>query len=125
MKTVKALGWTLVILGVWEALAPMVLGFGMGKVLAQAIVVGALWAVFGLWMTLYAYRDTVAWLGWLSVLVGLWLVIAPAAMGYASVPAAMWNDVVIGFVGMAVSVWAACHASGLPMPPAPQGHVHH
>lgn len=124
MKAAKVLGWVLVILGIWEAYAPFAWGYAHTPGLVQALVAGALWAAFGLWIALSPRRDAVAWLGWLSVLVGAWLVFAPAILGYASASAALWNDVLVGFIGMVVSAWAAFYAPELPAPEAPQVEHH-
>ncbi len=124
MKAAKVLGWVLVILGIWEAYAPFALGYANTPALAQAIVAGVMWAAFGLWIALSPRRDAVAWLGWLSALVGAWLVFAPAIVGYAGAHIALWNDIIVGFIGMVVSAWAAFYAPELPAPEPPKA-AHH
>ena len=38
-----------------------------------------------------------AWASWLNLILGLWMIISPFAIGYAMVSAvAMWNGVVLG-----------------------------
>jgi VIT1/CCC1 family predicted Fe2+/Mn2+ transporter len=44
----------------------------------------------------------------LNVLLGLWLLVAPFLLGYAEVGAAMWNDVIVGGLVLALAgirVW--------------------
>lgn len=123
MKMVKGLGCALAVLGAWEIVSPWFLGVDVAA--AQAVVVGALWVALGLWIARAPYRTTVAWLGWLAALLGLWLVIAPAALGYAAVPAALWNDLLAGFVGLVLGFWAASMASTLPAPQPPPAASHH
>jgi hypothetical protein len=41
-------------------------------------------------------RTTVRWVSGVNVLAGVWLMLAPFALGYGDVTAAVWNDVIIG-----------------------------
>ncbi|MBW3665347.1 MAG: SPW repeat protein [Actinobacteria bacterium] len=43
-----------------------------------------------------AIRSTVRWVSGVNVLAGVWLMLAPFALGYGDVTAAVWNDVIIG-----------------------------
>lgn len=123
MKMTKALGWTLVVLGVWEGVSPFVLGYGGSAAAAQAVVLGVMWAAFGLWLALTDNGDAVKLLGWLSVLLGVWLVLAPAFLGYTAVGAAFWNDLLVGFLGVVVGMWAAFNApAGRPAAPKVEHH---
>jgi len=50
MKTAKALGWALFVLGVWEVAAPFVWGYAGSSALVQDVVLGLAWGAFGLWI---------------------------------------------------------------------------
>ncbi len=46
-------------------------------------------------------------MNWAMAVVGVWVVIAPFVLGYASTSAALWNDII---VGVAVVILAAASA---------------
>jgi len=49
-----------------------------------------------------------AWLIWLNAVMGAWEIAAPWIWGYAAVsPDALWNDVILGGLILAVGLWAA------------------
>lgn len=50
--------------------------------------------------------------GWFCVLAGLWLIIAPFVLGYSSVRNALWNDLVLGTIVLAIG-WYLCLGKGL------------
>ncbi len=123
MKMAKALGWVLAVFGVWEVAAPFVLGYGYTDVAAQDVVIGVIWITFGLWIALTSKGEAAKWLGWLGVIVGVWLFFAPALLGYTALTAAFWNDLLTGFAGAVVSMWAAFNApKDAPAAPQPQHH---
>jgi SPW repeat len=43
---------------------------------------------------------------WTNLLLGLWVLISPWVLGYASSMAALWSAVVLGIAVMLVSLWA-------------------
>ncbi len=125
MKAVKALGWALVLVGVWTVLAPFVWGYAAKVPVAQSVVLGVSWAAFGLWIALTEQPTAVALLGWLSALLGVGLIFAPALAGYSQVSAAFWNDVLVGFMAMVLGAWAAFWSREMPEPQAPVLAPHH
>jgi hypothetical protein len=109
MKTTKFLGWALCVLGAWEIAAPFLWGYAGTASLPPNIALGIAWGSLGLWLTLAATAEAITWLGWLSALGGLFLMLAPALTpGPAS--AALWNDLLIGFAGSVLGMWAAFRA---------------
>ncbi|MGB9804106.1 SPW repeat protein [Desulfofundulus sp.] len=44
--------------------------------------------------------------GWLGIVIGIWLIIAPFVLGYSRVVNAMWNDIIIGILVAVVSYLA-------------------
>src|SRR4029434_4540785 len=46
-------------------------------------------------------------LRWTNFALGLWLVIAPFALLYRGIQAALWDDVVVGLLIAAYSLWRA------------------
>ncbi len=123
MKAAKVLGWALAILGAWMFASPFVWGYAASGIVAEAVLVGILWVVFGLWIALTDRGEAVVLLAWLSALLGAWAMVAPAILGYGQVTAALWNDLIVGFLGMVLGAWAAYNAPE--STPAPQPAAHH
>jgi hypothetical protein len=42
---------------------------------------------------------------WINLILGIWLIIAPFAIGYSSSGAATWNDIVLGILLVAFAWW--------------------
>jgi len=36
------------------------------------------------------------WMAWVTVALGVWLIIAPFVLGYSNIIVALWNDVIVG-----------------------------
>ncbi len=92
--------WIDIALGVWLIVAPFALGYSgetapLWNDIIFGIVVGVLALIAGL--------TVMSWPSLLSILAGIWLIIAPFALSYDS-DDAMTNDIVVGIV---VIVFAA------------------
>lgn len=119
MKTVKTLSWLVVVLGVWEVLAPFILGYSStASALWDAIILGVALIVLAGWAALSNQGATVKALAWINVVLGVWLIIAPFIIRYNTVAAAMWNDIIVGIVVVVLAGWAA-----LTKVSSPSGHV--
>ena len=111
MKTAKTLNWVIVIGGVWEVLAPFILAYSDAKgAMWDAIIIGLALIVLGAWAALTNAGSTVKTLSWINAILGLWLIIAPFLLSYSKVAAAMWNDIIIGIIVLALGAWAASAA---------------
>ncbi len=108
MKTAKTLSWIIALAGLWEIVAPFI--FGMTATTAflwDAVIVGLALLVLGVWAALANDENTVKYLNWINAVLGLWLIIAPFVLSYSSAAAAMWNDIIVGLVALALGAWAA------------------
>jgi hypothetical protein len=83
------------LLGVCLALAPWALGF-TGEVAAtwNALMVGAAIALIALG-ALLAFRE---WEEWVNLALGVWAILAPWLIGFATVANAMYAHVIIGLI---------------------------
>jgi len=83
------------VLGVCLALAPWALGF-TGEVAAtwNALIVGAAIALIALG-ALFAFRE---WEEWVNLALGVWAILAPWLIGFATVAGAMYAHVIIGLI---------------------------
>ncbi len=106
MKTARTLGWCVVIAGIWEALAPFILGFSSIPVaLWNAMIVGVVLIVLAV-IAVYSQKSgTVKTMEWINAVLGLWLILAPFILGYTASPRA--NDITVGVIVIVLAVWAA------------------
>jgi hypothetical protein len=91
-----------IVAGIILAFSPWFLGYAATMSAAwNAWLVGAVLAVIGL-VAMYAHHQSEEWM---SMMVGLWSVVAPWVLGFAAVSAAATMHVLAGII---VAVVAAC-----------------
>jgi hypothetical protein len=94
------------LLGIWLVIAPFALAYSHNPgALWNDIIVGVVILILA-GVRAYAPDNNVG-LAWTSAVLGVWLVIAPFALGHSAITANVWNDVVVGVVVLLVSVWSA------------------
>lgn len=106
--------WINLLIGIWLIIAP----FALPATAARAawatndVILGILLIAASAWML----AVTVLPLGaaWFEILCGIWLIVAPFAMGYRTMQTAMWNDVICGIVSIIVAAIAAQAGSRRP-----------
>jgi len=93
--------------GIWLLVAPFVLGYAsVGSALWNSVIAGVAVAL------LAASRETregvrQAAPSWINAAVGVWLLIAPFALGFSGVTEAFWNHMVVGVAVIAFALWSA------------------
>lgn len=109
MKTAKSIkNWLVAIVGLWEVLAPPILGYTATPAAAgNAIIVGVTLIILAVMDDLMENAGTDKTLDWVNGVVGVWLVMSPFALGYSTVTAALWNDIIVGAVVIVLASWAA------------------
>ena len=93
--------WCIWLLGIWLCLSPWILTFGLDPTATQATVISGLLIIVAEVVTLSAFR---AWEEWISVALGIWLIISPWAMGIG-VSVARVNLVVVGLLVIALAIY--------------------
>lgn len=96
-----------ILLGIWLVIAPFMLGYSaINGALWNDIISGVLVIIFAAFI---AGRTTSGsqWSSWVNLLLGVWLILAPFALGHAAVSAAMWNEIISGIIIIALSAYAA------------------
>ncbi|MEJ8848543.1 SPW repeat protein [Variovorax rhizosphaerae] len=89
-------------LGVWLILSPWLVGFqDLETPTMNAVAVGILLGAAALGAT-FVPR---AWEEWTEGALGLWMVISPWALGFASMRDPMMNAVVTGIAVVVLAVW--------------------
>ena len=101
-----------ILLGIWLILAPFVLAYtGVQVATWNDIILGVLICAMALIRTFGAGQ---AGAGWINVLLGIWLVIAPFILNYGENPAPTWNDIILGIL-IIIFAWSG---AANPRPPA-------
>lgn len=90
--------------GIWLIVAPWALGYTSPQAHWNEVIFGIVVGILAL-IRFAAPLETV-WLSWLNFLVGVWLLIAPFALVYAT-PRAYWNEVGIGIIVLLLALWSA------------------
>jgi hypothetical protein len=102
-----------VLAGLWLIVSPFVLGYTALPVARwDTIIVGII--VLVLAGTRAANPQQYVGLSWLNLLLGIWLIVSPFALSYATLPRPTWNDVILGVV---VVILAICSAVATPAAP--------
>jgi len=108
MKTAIWLNWLVAIIGLWELVSPFALGYSALTVaMWNAVIVGAVLIVLAVGAALYKEASADRTLDWINVVLGVWLAISPFALGYTAMVMAMWNNIIVGLVVLALAGWAA------------------
>ncbi len=119
MKTAKTLSWLVAVAGLWEVLAPFILGYSAATVaMWNAIIVGVVLIILGIWAAVNEVVSLDRTLNWISAVLGVWLVVSPFILGYSAMVAAMWNNIIVGAVVIVLAAWAATVLSKLVAPQA-------
>jgi hypothetical protein len=98
------------VLGLWLAISPWLLSYANEATPAwNAHAVGVIIAVAAL-AALAAFQE---WEEWVNVALGAWLVVSPYLLGFASLTAAFWNQIVVGLLVAVLAAWTLFQAEDL------------
>lgn len=87
--------------GIWLILSPFLLPNINTEALWSFLITGIV--IFGAAITQRRDADT-RWPTWITMLAGIWLVLAPLIVPYTST--ATWNGMITGVVVLGMSLWA-------------------
>lgn len=82
-----------VILGAWLIISPYILNYSLGATANQTIF----GVIILLLATVHYSTPRLNWPSWLNGISGVWMVIAPFILGYATT-VSYWNEVIIGAI---------------------------
>jgi VIT1/CCC1 family predicted Fe2+/Mn2+ transporter len=92
--------------GAWLIIAPFLLAYSdVAEGVWNDVIVGLAVLAFASYRV--ARPGSGIGLSWTNALLGGWLIIAPFALGYSDVTAAVWNDVIVGVVVVSLAIWSA------------------
>ena len=94
-----------IIAGIWLIIAPFILGYAnIAGALWSDIIVGAAVIIFALVRSTGDPHTT--WASWANLVLGIWLIIAPFAIGYSAISAALWNVIILGIAVVVFALWS-------------------
>ncbi|HEV2339405.1 MAG TPA: SPW repeat protein [Patescibacteria group bacterium] len=92
------------VIGVALLVSPFVLGVTNTAQQTNDIIFGIIIGVLSLIRAFYPSRSGI-WMSWFNTLFGIWLILAPFALGYAA--SHLWHDVIAGVIVAGLSLWDA------------------
>ena len=99
IKIAKLLSWGIALAGLWEILAPFVIGYSsVTGAMVNAVIFGIILLGLGILAAITNSQGSITVLSWLNTMLGLWLILAPFVLSYNKVTGAVVNDVTIGIV---------------------------
>jgi SPW repeat len=107
--------WANLVLAVWLFISPWVVQFGgstVGAPAATAVPAAASNAAWNAWIlgivvflvACSAIARLRAWQEWLNLLLGIWIFIAPWALGFAGLSGAAWDHWIVGILVFLIAV---------------------
>lgn len=89
--------WITGILGIFLMLAPYLLGYTWhGTAFLTSLIVGAIITIASIWEGVESHKRT--WEYWVATIVGISAIVAPFALGFGTLNAAMWTSVLCGIL---------------------------
>jgi hypothetical protein len=108
MKMSNRLSGILILVGIWELLAPFIWGYAtIVEPLWNDVLFGAALIVLAGVSVLSESETTDRGLDWVNTVIGLWLIAAPFILNYTGLTSALWNDIIVGIITVVLSAWAA------------------
>ncbi len=118
MKEQRWQDWTNVLLGLWLVSAPF---FGVGATgdvaAINSYLTGTAVAIFAI----AALARPQIWEEYTNLFLGLWLIVAPFALGFTNLVAPMWNQIFVGLLVGSIALGATLQKSA---PTSGHGHGH-
>jgi hypothetical protein len=111
---VKVFRWIVALLGLWEFgdIAALFI-FRLERVPAPIwnhVITGGILIILGTWAALTRKRSTARTLDGIAAGAGAWLMLSRFILG-AALPAALWNDAIVGALILILGVWSAIETS--------------
>jgi hypothetical protein len=100
--------WVNLVLAVVLVLSPWVLAFSAGAATFNALIAGLVIGLIAIG-TLVAFAQ---WEEWVTLVLGLWVLVAPFVLGFTADAMAMWTHILVGLavaILAAVELWSVMH----------------
>jgi hypothetical protein len=93
--------WVTLVIGIWIFISPWLFAGAVGAVAWNFYIVGVLVAALAL-AALFAFQ---VWEEWVNVVLGVWLIVSPWALGFSGFAPLTWNAVIAGLLVVVFSGW--------------------
>ena len=104
-----------ILAALWLIVAPFVLALtGNMQVFWDSVIVGVIVLVLAAIREFSPAHNV--WLSWVNVVLGLWLIVAPFALGFTTLSLTLWNSVLVGVVIAVLAFWSAMTARNTAVP---------
>jgi multisubunit Na+/H+ antiporter MnhG subunit len=97
--------------GLWLIFAPSILTYITPAAASNDVTVGIIVAIIA--AIRYFIPTRAAWLSWINIFLGIWLIIAPFGLGYIEA-AAIWNDIIVGIIVAGLAIWSSYGTAKVP-----------
>ncbi|MEC9481931.1 MAG: SPW repeat protein [Halomonas sp.] len=101
--------WLMLLLGAWMIVSPYVLGFADSAAVMWSAVISGLILMA---LALAEISKLQVWEEWGSLMVGIWMVVAPFVLGFTTMSSAMWNSFIVGVLVVAAAAWTLMSMTG-------------
>lgn len=91
-------------LGVWLASSPWLLGYAAQQTPTANAVFGGIVIALAAAAAVYAFQ---AWEEWVNVALAAWLIASPWLLAYSTQQAVTWNQVAVGVLVGLLALWSA------------------
>jgi SPW repeat len=86
--------WVNILLGIWVLISPFVLTLALPRAIWNNVVTGFVVGILAIIRV--RVPNQTGW-SWINALLGIWLIISPFVLGFAS-GAGLWNNVILGII---------------------------
>jgi hypothetical protein len=102
-ENAHGISWINILLGIWVIISPFALGFGyVPRAMWNNVILGIVIAIVAIIRTSTSRQS--AW-SWVNVLLGIWVIISPLALGFV-LGNAIWNNFILGII-MTILAWSS------------------
>jgi len=109
--------WCKLVIGVLLFLSPWFFSTAGAASSWDAWIIGIVTVIVAVWgLALLDARPVELASQWVSLVLGVWLVIAPWVLGFAAVTAAAWTAWILGLLLVIASVWVLAQSRGTRTP---------
>jgi hypothetical protein len=98
-----------VLAGIWILISPFVLRFSSGAATTNNVILGMAIAVLAAIRFSGAYSQ--AWISWINLILGIWVLITPWVLRFSGFHTAATNNVIMGIIVIVLAGWSALASS--------------
>jgi hypothetical protein len=95
-----------VLAGIWLIISPFIIGYGaLTGATTNDVILGIVIGILAAIRFFGAYEA--AFISWINVILGIWVLISPWVIGYSTHTGALANNIVMGIIVIILAAWSA------------------